>query len=138
MSLGDFSLNFFNPCFVASTFYTAAVTQENMADPVTITISGATLALLGERLFAYFVTPHLRTKAEAVARAGNTAGEQDPAYWKQEFRASQIEVNKLQVMPILESLGRAQEKQSAILESMAKTMEGVATMVEARGSRRRN
>lgn len=100
-----------------------------MADPVTITVSGATLALVAERLFAYFVSPKLRTKEETDARKPpNSSGDKDPAFWQQEFRAAIDEKLEQRVIPIL-------EKQTSILESLAHTSEGIADSVSRRRRR---
>jgi len=94
-----------------------------MADLVNISMSGATLCLVAERLFSIFVAPKMRTKEERQARAGETSGEKDPAFWEKKF--GQIFDEKLdqRVLPIL-------EKQTSIQESLARTMEGMATQLK--------
>lgn len=74
-----------------------------MADPVTITVSGATLALVAERLFAYFVSPKMRTKEETAAR-GERSSDKPPEFWQKEFRDAVMEVNRLQILPLLETM----------------------------------
>ena len=94
-----------------------------MADPITITLQGGTLLLIGERLFAYLITPRLRTKGETEERKSLiTSGDQDPAFWQREFREAIDEKLDQRVIPIL-------EKQTAILETQARTMEGVSATV---------
>jgi hypothetical protein len=59
-----------------------------------------------------------------MRRNGNeTSGAQDPAFWKQEFRSAVDEKLDQRVMPILDN-------QSKILESLARTQEGVAMLVK--------
>src|SRR5689334_10684890 len=100
-----------------------------MADTVTVSVSVATLGLLAERLFDLIVKPRLRTKEEQAAKRGDTSGEKDPAFWKQEFRSAVDEKLDQRVMPILEN-------QTRILESLARTVEGIATQMDVRKRRR--
>jgi hypothetical protein len=96
-----------------------------MADPVTITISGATAVLVGERLFAYVIAPRFRQ-----GQIGANSGDKDPSFWKQEFRQAIDEKLEQRIMPIL-------ERQTTILESVARTQEGMAVMVEGKIRRRK-
>jgi hypothetical protein len=93
-----------------------------MADPVTITVSGATLALVAERVFALFIAPRLRPKEDS-ASSNSSSGQKDPAFWKQEFRSAIDEKLEQRIIPILEN-------QQKILESQARTQEGVALLVK--------
>jgi len=91
-----------------------------MAEPITITLQAGTLMLLAERAYVYLIQPRLRTKEDAIVK-GNS-GAQDPAFWKSEFREAIDEKLDQRVIPILEN-------QSKILESLARTQEGLAQML---------
>ena len=101
-----------------------------MAEPITITLQAGTVLLIGERIFALFVAPRMRAREEP--RKGQSSGEKDPAYWENKFGQVIDEKLDQRIIPIL-------EKESQILESLARTMEGVATSVKelADSSRRR-
>lgn len=99
-----------------------------MADVFTFTTSGATLALIAERLAVYFIVP--RFKDRRPIQEGSTSGDKDPAFWRAEFRQAIDEKLDQRIMPLL-------EKQTEILESVARTQEGMATMVEQLSDRKR-
>jgi len=75
-----------------------------MAEPVTITVSAATVVLIAERFYAYLLAPKLRTKEEQKVFEGAASGEKDPAYWKSEFRQAIDEKLDQRVLPILDKL----------------------------------
>lgn len=97
-------------------------------DAVTITTSSATLVLIAERLVAYFIIPRLRSSRST--QEGATSGDKAPSYWRQEFRAAIDEKLDQRILPIL-------ERQTVILESVAKTQEGMASLVEQLAEKKR-
>lgn len=74
-----------------------------MAEPVTITISAATAVLIAERLYAYMLAPKIRTKEEQEAR-GERSSDKPPEFWQKEFRDAVMEVNEMQILPLLKTM----------------------------------
>lgn len=81
-----------------------------MADAITVTMSGATLVLIGERLFAYLISPRLQSKPEKPPIASSTSGDKDPAFWQKEFRDAVMQVNEMQVLPWLQKISEGLER----------------------------
>jgi hypothetical protein len=93
-----------------------------VAEPITIALHSGTVILLLERAFALFIQPRMRAK-ENTSSDNVNSGEQDPAFWKQEFRSAVDEKLDQRVMPIL-------ERQTVIQEAQTRTLEGVAILVK--------
>lgn len=73
------------------------------ADGVTITLSVGQVALIIERLYAYMIAPKIRTKEEQE-RKTDSSGDKPPEFWQKAFRDAVMEVNQLQLVPLLEKM----------------------------------
>lgn len=73
------------------------------ADGVTITVSAATVALIIERLYAYMIAPKIATKQEQDAR-GDRSSDKPPEFWQKEFLDAVMEVNELQLLPLMKTM----------------------------------
>lgn len=90
-----------------------------MADEAIHITMGTGMALMLIKQAWEFLGPRLSASKERAADSGG----KDPSYWKQEFRAAIDEKLDQRIIPILEG-------QQKILESQARTQEGVAKLVE--------
>lgn len=106
-----------------------------MADPITITVSSATVLLVAERLFSIFLQPRLRSSSDRHVEKANgngASGAKDPAYWQREFREAIDEKLEQRILPLLKT---TTETQVEISKTLLKTQ---ATLEELVSQRRRS
>jgi hypothetical protein len=94
-------------------------TASDSAVHITLT-SGLAALVIKDVLF--FIVPKFRGARASVS------GDKDPSFWKQEFRSAIDEKLDQRIIPIL-------EKQTAIMESVARTQEGMVTLLERKVKR---